>query len=170
MGKTDGVKLEIGKLSEGSPRFLEAKGITISTFTSIMEPLELSEYFKSLNRNFMVFDMDQSSSAYNLTNEKLHEALFGHMGEDNDTELEEMTNRLIDEVKASSNNFTGPKTSSGSTKNEPKTFDLRDLRLKQVEKLNKTEKQELVNEILDKGIDNISSIDREILEILSKEN
>ena len=84
MGKTDGVKLEIGKLSEGSPRFLEAKGITISTFTSIMEPLELSEYFKSLNRNFMVFDMDQSSSAYNLTNEKLHEALFGHMGEDND--------------------------------------------------------------------------------------
>jgi hypothetical protein len=164
MGKTDGCKLEIGKICEGSPRFLDAKGITIATFVSNARVVELDDYFKSLNRNFMIFDMDPSVSGYNLNDETLHDALFGHITDENSFHLEEMSNKLIDDIKSSSD----VKPMSGGTRNPTKESTLGEVRKKQVKNMSKSEQQELVDDILDKGLENLSDLDKEILEFISK--
>lgn len=167
MGKTDGCKLEIGKIAEDSPRFLDAKGITISTFVSVAEPGELSDYFKQMGRNFMIFDMDQQFSGYHLTNDKLHDALFGHITSELDVELEQMSNRLIDEIHKTSEG----KSTSGATKNPDKgdkIVDLAELRKKQVKAMGLKEREELLNNIIDKGPENLTNLDKEILEFLTK--
>ena len=63
MGNTTGVVPEIDKVSESKPNILDAKGIVIGTFTSFMEPNELSEWFKSNDRSFLVFDLNLDNSA-----------------------------------------------------------------------------------------------------------
>jgi hypothetical protein len=180
MGKTDGCKLEIGKISQTPPRFLEAKGITIATFASVVEPSELTEYFKTFERNFMVFDLDSDVSGFNLTNEKLHKTLFGHINEDSNFELEEMSNNLIDEIKKTSED----KISSGKTENsrlKQKDFVVKEKKGKistknikldysYLEDLTKTEREEQINTILDKGFDLMTNEDRKILEILTKKS
>ena len=77
MGKTDGCRLEISKISESQPNFLPAKGITIATFTSAFEPNELTDYFKSFNKNFLVFDLSEEVSGYNFENKVIGRDLFG---------------------------------------------------------------------------------------------
>lgn len=179
MGKTDGCKLEIGKISQTSPKFLEAKGITIATFTSVVEPAEISEYFKSFGRNFMVFDMDLDVSGYHLINKTLHDTLFGHINKQTDFELEEMSDRLIDEIKKSSEE----KITSGNTNNifKDSDFTLKNKRgkisTKNVESdysylddLTKKERDEHINIILDKGFEFMTNEDRKILRILTKKS
>ena len=149
MGETSGCKLEIGKIAEDSPRFLEAKGIVISTFTSIAEVGEITDYFKSLNRNFLIFDTNPETSGYFLTNEGLNDALFGHITKEYDLELEDLTNELIDDVSSVNEKASSGITSHGSsievkTKVKYKKEVLKEMR--------KEERDNLMNEILDKGV------------------
>ena len=51
MGDTLGVQSEIQKISETTPNILDAKGILISTFSSIANVDELTEWFKSNKRS-----------------------------------------------------------------------------------------------------------------------
>ena len=46
MGDTLGVQAEIQKISETTPNVLDAKGILISTFSSLVELNELKEWFQ----------------------------------------------------------------------------------------------------------------------------
>jgi len=165
MGETSGCKLEIGKIAEDSPRFLEAKGIVISTFTSIAEVGEITDYFKSLNRNFLIFDTNPETSGYFLTNEGLNDALFGHITKEYDLELEDLTNELIDDVSSVNEKASSGITSHGSsievkTKVKYKKEVLKEMR--------KEERDNLMNEILDKGVENLTDHDKEILEFLTK--
>jgi hypothetical protein len=165
MGETSGCKLEIGKIAEDSPRFLEAKGIVISTFTSIAEVSELTDYFKSLNRNFLIFDTDPETSGYFLTNEGLNDALFGHISKEYDLELEDLTNKLIDDVSSVNDKASSGITSYGSrTFVKPKTR----YRKEMLKEMGKKDREKLMNEILDKGVDNLTDHDKEILEFLTK--
>ena len=167
MGKTEGFKLEIGKLSEGSPRFLEARGITISTFVSVADVSEISDYFKSLNRNFLIFETDNSVSGFNLNNQKLYEALFGHLNKSFDIELEDMTNKLMDDI----NETSEINTVSGNTYTEPpraKTSKVKNNNSIDIENMSQSEREELLNTILDKGADKLTNKDRELLDILIK--
>ena len=79
MGDTLGVKEEIQKVSEITPNILDAKGILIATFSSIVEPNELTDWFKENNRSFMVFDLNKSVSGFNITKKEIHEGLFGFL-------------------------------------------------------------------------------------------
>jgi len=168
LGKTNGVKLEIGKIADGDPRFLEAKGLTVSTFISVAEPNELSDYFKSLNRNFMLFDMNNKFSGYNLENEKLHKTLFENMVEqDNSNNLEEMSNRLIDDINES---ITGnPFSGSSKQFNDKIRKNIKDIDFKpkpvriDLDKLSKNQREEMINDILDKGYENFNEYDKKVL-------
>ena len=44
LGDTKNVKDEIQKVSETEPNVLDAKGIVIATFSSLMEPIELNDW------------------------------------------------------------------------------------------------------------------------------
>ena len=168
LGKTNGVKMEIAKIADGDPRFLDAKGLTISTFISVAEPKELSDYFKSLNRNFMLFDMDTNFSGYNLENEKLHETLFSDIIENNsNNNLEDMSNRLIDDINESI--IINPISGSSKHFNEKLRRVVEDINFEpkavklDLNNLSKTDRETMINKILDKGYENFSENDKKIL-------
>lgn len=172
LGLTEGAKLEIRKVSQTAPNFLDAKGVVIATFTSILTTQELTEYFKSLERNFMVFDLDVNSSGVNFTKEETHEALFGHLKTNANFALEEMTNNLIDEIRKTSG--FKPINTSGETpsldvrleeKNVKPKVRKRDVNLTE---LTIDEASIMFDEIIDKGVDNLTDDDKELLGKLTK--
>lgn len=166
LGKTEGCILEISKVSEGSPKTLPAKGICIATFVSAFTPIELEDYFKGFGRNFFVFEIDPETSGYNINNKKVSDNLFKHINNDSTLELEEMSNRIIDEIK-STTNYKPITGSSKGVKIETKTK-VEEVDNEFYEALNPNEKQSLIDEIIDKGPLNLTTHDKEILEILSK--
>jgi hypothetical protein len=171
IGDVNGVRPEVLKIAE-KVKFLGDKGMTISTFISVAEPAELSDYFKSLNRNFLLFDLNKDYSRVNLLDKKKHAELFEIFDKHTDKTLEEMSNKLIDEINETLNktSFTGDSKSYDmgeplfSKILEPKTYKKRvDLK-----SLSKKQKEEIINDILDKGYDNLDEYDIKILKKVSK--
>ncbi len=166
LGKTGGCVTEINKVAEGKVNLLPAKGITIATFKSVFNMLELDDYFKSLGRNFFVFELNPETSGYNINNVDVSKNLFGHPSKDINFELEQMSNKIIEDIKSTTN----VKPISGSSKN----FTIEDDKTESevasefYEALSNKEKQTLMDAIIDKGADNLTNQDKEILEILTK--
>ena len=55
--ETEGVVDEIEKISESKVNVLDAKGILIATFSSSLEPCEITDIFKLNKRNFFLFGL-----------------------------------------------------------------------------------------------------------------
>lgn len=168
MGETKGCKIEVVKIAEDTPRFLEAKGVTISTFLSVAEPGEITEYFKTFKRNFLVFELDKDVSGFNLTNDKIQEMLFGHLDFENtkSNKFEDRTNKLIDEIN---NRVELTKTGKGKNKSTRRGIEIEPkYRIK--DDMTKVEITKMIDSIIDKGVENFTDYDREILNELSKRN
>jgi len=166
LGKTEGCLTEINKIAEGKVKILPAKGITIGTFNSVFKVMELDDYFKSLGRNFFVFELNPKTSGYNINNEEVRHELFGK-SKDINLELERMSDNLIDDIKSTISGFN-PRPITGSSKSFIIGDDDSDISSDFYETLNPKEKQTLMDNIIDKGVDNLTDADKEILVILSK--
>lgn len=159
MGKNDNVYSEILKISESKPNILDAKGIIIATFSSIMTPEEISDYFKSNNRNFLVFDLDKSNSGFSITKKEVQQGLFGFIGEDRDAYLKQKSEELLKELESSSGETV-------TTYTDKEDLQLR-LPIDDIESLTPTEKDNWMNIIIDKGVDKLSAYDKKLLDKLS---
>lgn len=158
LGDFDGIKDEILKIAEtniSKPHYLDAKGILICTFTSATNPQELKQYFKDYNRSFVLFELNEDTSGVHLENEKLHSHIFGYLESSKD-ELELMETRLIEDIEQTSGSTV---TRIVSEVNDE---------LPDIENLSKKEREELLNELLEKGAENWSENDKKILELFSK--
>jgi len=163
MGNMESVKDDILKIAESTPRYLDAKGILISTFASVAEPAELKDFFNFNGRSFFIFDLDVEFSGYHLDNEGLNKHLFGHLLEQGE-KLKEMSERLMSDLSASTKNKkTIQETKSIKIKSSPKVH---------YSKMTKTERNNLVDTIIDKyreiGIGKISDSDKNILDKISE--
>lgn len=176
LGLTKGCNTEIVKISENTPKFLEAKGLTISTFMSSATIGELRAYFEDFNRNFLIFELNDKSCGFNLTNKTVQESLFGDLIKGIDKEktnvFEEMTNTLFDELSGDKSNKDNP---SGYTRNvvnlNTNTVQVK-TNIKYIinNDLSKTEINDIIDEILDKGYDNLNEDDKKMLKQLTKMN
>jgi len=169
---TDGLDKEVRKMSEGEPRKISGTGITIYTFTSAVEVKILSEFFKSFNRNFLLFDLDKSASGFNLLDKKKEDDLFGFLNNQPViSEYELLSNMLLDDIL-------------NQTMDIPNIKPILDdeipdylLRLKKLnndsddvsinENMSNLEINEMMNKIIDKGIENLTEKDKKILQKLS---
>lgn len=160
MGNMDAVKDDIIKIAESKPRYLDAKGILIATFASVAEPSELKDFFNFNGRSFLLFDLDKEFSSYHLDNEKLNTHLFGYLSEQGD-KLMDMSERLMNDLS------THTQDKKIVTDIKPKT-----VTNIQYSELDKQERENLVNDIIDKyqviGISKITNSDKEILQKLSE--
>ena len=98
MGKNENVLPEIIKIAESKPNILDAKGIVIATFTSVMEVEEISDYLKTSNRNFLLFDLAKDNSGFNITKPEVYEGLFGFLDGDRSEYLKERSEELLHEI------------------------------------------------------------------------
>lgn len=162
MGNTSGVQSEIAKICEGDPNVLDAKGILIATFTSFAEPNELTAWFTENNRNFLIFDLDKENSGFNFTKKEIHDGLFGFLKHVNTSE---MNDNFLKTVSLSSDTKE-TKSTKKSTRNSVKNNNKLDL--KNIEKMSSSEKQDLLNELIDSGLDNLTEEDKKLLPLLAK--
>jgi excinuclease UvrABC helicase subunit UvrB len=96
MGDTLGVQAEIQKISETTPNVLDAKGILISTFSSLVELNELKEWFKENKRSFLIFDLDEESSGFHIMKKNIEDGLFGFLKNTNTNELTEKFAKAVE--------------------------------------------------------------------------
>lgn len=156
MGNTKDVIIEIEKVSEGKVNVLDAKGVLIATFSSNIEPKEMTDWFRLNKRSFLVFDLDPENSGFAIAKKEIHEGLFGFI---DDIDLQEKANDLFDTLNLESIKKTQKKESNTAVK-EITELD--------VEKMSKGEKKELFDRILDKGPDNLTENDKKIIPFLVK--
>lgn len=79
MGETDGALVEIDKISESKPKVLKSEGILITTFKSAARAKEIESYLTSLNRNFFIFEVGGHNTGYNIMNKMISKDLFSHI-------------------------------------------------------------------------------------------
>lgn len=194
MGETEGALDEIKKICDDNPKVLNAKGIVICTFNSVADANELEDYFTSLERSFFLFEVGAKNTGYNIKNKEIHNGLFSSI----DSELNKLTeksNRLMDELEKDGlpplpdnikknlhdryKRQEGFKvgSNSGTTEDIPEvTLNLESIKVKGEVRINKSyynnlskkEKDETINDIIDKGYSNLTDLDKEILEFLTK--
>lgn len=164
MGNLDGSKDDILKVAETKPRYIDAKGILIATFASVMEPAELEDFFNYNGRSFMIFDLDKKSSGYNFDNERIHNHLFGYLVGSED-KLKEMSSNLMDNISATT------KDNVATAHSQPQPVTRKKIKKKATinySELTKTERDNIVNDILDKGVERLTDSDKETLKKISE--
>jgi hypothetical protein len=156
MGNTEDVQSEVLVVCEGKPSFLDASGIMIGTFTSVVEPQELTDFFKKNNRNFLLFDLSKENSGFYFSNKSIQEGLFGFLSVINDESLRQQTQELMDELKL---------TNIAQTNKEPKKKTK--ILLDDIDKMTPEEKENLLNILIEKGPEKLSNYDKKILKKLA---
>lgn len=164
MGDKTGAMEEIRRLSEIEPSTLDSGGILLATFSCFAEPRELTEYFKMCKKNFFIFDLNEDCSGFNILKKKVEDGLFGFLKEMNKGELQTRTDDLLGVVKEAEydeeiSGITSVTTMSRIVKKE--------LTEKDLNSLTATEKDNLMNALIDKGIKNLSDEDKELLQKLA---
>ena len=119
LGETKNFLTELIKVSESTPNVLDANGIIIATFLSMAEPSELTDYFKSNKRNFLIFDLNPENSGVNITKPDIHKGLFGFLEEMDKDKLEMMTNSLMDEITSIDISMSAGTKQTKSLKSKP---------------------------------------------------
>lgn len=161
MGDTKDILHEIIKVSETKPNTLDAKGVFIATFTSNIEPRELSDYFKLNNRTFLIFDLSPDSSGFHFMKEEINEGLFGFlrdMGADN---LKQKTRDLIEQISSTTVTNKTLRIRDGRKLNEGGIL------IEDIDKMSLEERNNLMNKLIDKGPENLSEYDKKILDRLA---
>lgn len=158
MGETNGVSDEVRKIAETEPNFLETKGITIATFTSFVSPSELTEWFKENKRNVIVFDLNPKVSGVHFMKQQIQEALFGFL---KNVDLDDMNQQFIDEVETIEKYDVFEPDFSGDTITNI-------LSEKAIVGMNKKEKEDLLNKLIENGLDKLTEDDKKLLSLLAK--
>jgi len=157
---TVGVLKEIIKISETNPNVVDGKGLLISTFVSTSTINEITEFFKLNNRNFMVFELKEDSAGFHITKENVNDGLFGFLKEFYLDKQNELTNKLMEDIKSV--------TANKKTKTKVKTQPENRLTEDEISKMSKDERGEYLNNIIDKGVENLTEEDKKILKLLAK--
>ncbi len=164
MDNTKGVSVEIRKISESKPNILDAKGIVIATFTSAVSINELHEWFRLNNRSFFIFDLDPSNSSVHLERENLHNFLFGFLNSSNDNILRKRANEFLNAIQ------DAEIIEEDQNKKPNQRVKQKDKRITEFEIKNMTpsEKTELIDKLIDNGVENLTEYDKKLLSLLAK--
>jgi len=168
MGDTKGVFNEIEKVSDDKPNVLDAKGIVIATFSSALNIGELTDWFKLSERSFFVFDLDPESSGFNITKKEIHDGLFGFLTIMNKDVLEKRASNLMDAIedaKIIQENSKKVKQKGINVKTYSRT---RRLTESDILDMTPREREEIMNKIIDNGIENMTEYDKKIMPLLVK--
>ncbi len=132
----------------------------ISTFSSFLNIKELEDLMKGFKNDFTLVEITDNFS-FSFSDKTSQDNIFGLTYTDN-KKNEDITNNILDDI-------TGDKSSSKTKTPNKKVVPSKQKRRKSeyYKNLSKKEKEEMVNNILDKGFNGISDYDRRVLSIIS---
>lgn len=160
MGDTIDAVGEIEKISESKPNILDCKGILIATFTSFVDVKEITAWFTFNNRNFLVFELDPDSAGFFITRKDIHKGLFGFL--DKTKDKDSLDSRTMDLLRSIYDKEDDSKLEKDIIEKK-QSIDESD-----IEKMTKAEKQELLDKMIENGVENLSEYDKKILPLLAK--
>lgn len=149
---------EIERISEIKPNVLNARGILIATFSSVIEANILTDFFKSHGLSFLLFDLDPKSSGVHITKKIIHQGLFGFLKDLTDVELKNRTQTLSREISATADTKS---SSLRRTIRKDKKISESD-----IDNMGKEAKENLLNELIEKGFEQLTEDDKKILKKL----
>lgn len=161
MGDTTDVLSEITFVAETKPNVLNAKGILIATFSTVINTEELTDHFKSHGRSFLLFDLNTNNSGVNIEKKEIHNGLFGFLNSLGESDLEHRTEELIRQI-----NSTADTKNDKSSLKKQTTKKERKITEDDVAKMSVKEKRELFDELFN-NIENLSENEKKILEKLA---
>ena len=164
MGDTKNVLSEIEKVSETPPNILDAKGILISTFSSVLKPNELTDWFRLNKRNFLLFDLNPNTSGFNILKKEIHNGLFGFITANAD-ELNLKSYDLTKAIELTSDTKNIKTNLKGKVVEKTITEKLSDSDIK---KMSIPQREKMLNKIMDKGVKNLSEDEKKLLQRLAK--
>jgi hypothetical protein len=140
------------RISESTPNILvyDSKDVTVATFSSYLNISEVTEYIKSYDINFFVFDINVKNFGRNITDDEADKELFGFIdipslfvpkGSPFSSEDIELISKSFSEVKPIV------------------PFSIEDL-------YDEEDVEETINAILDKGYKNITEGDKKFIQKL----
>lgn len=159
IGETSDIKDEIIKISETMPNYLDGGGLFIATFVSAVSPKELTAWFTNNKRNFLIFDLNTESSGFNINRKETHEGLFGFLKTMN---LEDKSAELLREIHQTA------VTQSDNVNIKLSKINEKIVSEKDIDKMDKKEREFLFDKLIDKGVENLSNNDKIILGFLAK--
>jgi hypothetical protein len=142
----------VEKFSEIKLGHLLSQNVYISTFVSMVDIAEMTDWFRSRDMNFFIFKVDPKVSGFGLTKKEMENGLFGLIDFIN---VKEMTDKFF-------------KSQFDNLEPDVETADRDGLNLEDIEHMSPFDKETLINKILDKGVENMSEEDKKILSILTK--
>ena len=158
LGNIDGCENEVKHISESVPSIVKMKNVAICTFITVARVVELKSYFNSFNRNFFLFELNPTTSCYNINNMDTYARLFAEFENQDDLQMEELSGILNDEI-----NYKCGETKINKDFDEPETL------IDYFRELSKPDKEDFINETLDKGVKNMTDDDKKIMEVFSKD-
>ncbi len=168
------IAYDIFRICEGKPTKATGDGIVIYTFVSAVDVKTLTEYFKVADRNFLLFELDNNTSGFNFTDKQKENKLFNLIKDDKrKIDFEDLSNQLMDEFIKTTRIEPTPIPTDFNLDNLKNLMGDNDNLTQKTKKIdiNHLTKSEINNEIdklIDKGINNLSNTEKEYLENLSK--
>lgn len=141
------------------------EGFLVCSFSSILSRKEIGALLEDFKDDFILVEVSDNIS-WNFKNGKLDDNFFNNLDTE-DTDLKDITNKLIDEISKNSKNETHAfDINKDFLKNFRKKEKQRSFKSDYYKNLSKKEKEEMINKILDKGLENITDYDRRVLSII----
>jgi len=106
--------------------------------------------------------LDKENSGFNITKKEIHDGLFGFLKLVNTSEMNDNFLKTVSLSSDTKEMKSAKKSTRNSVKNNNK------LDLKNIEKMSPSEKQDLLNELIDSGLDNLTEEDKKLLPLLAK--
>ena len=166
LNEIDSVISLIDFLSEVNFEYRLGDDYFIATFSSFLGLKELEDLLRGFRSDYVLTEIGEKF-VYGFMNKKEQDELFSLIYNENE-KISDITNKLIEDITEP---FLKSKTETPKNekpKKKRKTRRQKRLKSEYYKNLSKKEKEEMINNILDKGFDNISDYDRRVLSIISK--
>lgn len=151
MGNIDDVLIEVESISDVKPSHLTMRGdnTIIITFTSFLSIEELREYFKENKRNLILFELNKETYTYYFNDSDKYNELFTFFSDINNEDLDSKTDCFMQLIKESKSHIN--------------ILDTEEVDKYCVNNLSKEKRMNIINRIIDNGVDNMSEYDKTLL-------
>ncbi len=139
------------QITEEEIKYIEGKGLFMATFLSVLSPNELKNCFADKKCSVIVFKLNEDVSSVELNNKEKHNHLF------------EDFEKTFEKKQKLNKNFGSMIVLDKELIEEDNLNNIKE----EIKNMDKEQRKSLMDNIFDKGINNLTSGDKKILEILA---
>ena len=155
LGRVNGVVDEISEVSEFDVNFLEHTNAVVATFSASINIKEIKAHFDSHNRGYFLFELGINNYAVNVGRKSIYNTLFKKFENGGDLTDDIGTKEFLEKLKGKDLAQILEFTDATIVEDGDEEID--------IDSLTNEERKNMINEIIDKGVENFTKEDKELL-------